>query len=84
MDIGNGHLFVVAVIALLVGTAVLLGMVRYDLAPGSHLAKGRRWLLAIALGTGILAFAIKLTIIALVSGLPELVIDPMIDRKSVV
>ena len=45
MDIGNGHLFVVAVIALLVGTAVLLGMVRYDLAPGSHLAKGRRCLI---------------------------------------
>lgn len=81
MDIGNGHLFVVAVIALLAGTAVLLAMVRYDLAPGNRLAKGRRWLLATALGTGILAFAVKLTIIALVSGLPQLVIDPMLEKR---
>jgi cytochrome c peroxidase len=83
MDIGNRHLFVVAVIALLVGAAVLLAMVRYDLGPGSRLTKGRRWLLAIALGTGILAFAVKLTIIALVSGLPEVVIDPMLERQAV-
>ncbi|MET0051772.1 MAG: hypothetical protein ABW095_11920 [Candidatus Thiodiazotropha sp.] len=51
------NLILVAVIAVFVGSLVLLAMVRYDLAPIGGLARGRQWLLATALGTGILAFA---------------------------
>lgn len=81
MAIGNGQLYLVAVVALLAAGSVLLGMVRYDLAPGTLLAGRGRWLLAAALGTGILAFAVKLTIIALVSGLPQAVIDPLLEKR---
>ncbi|MEJ2691752.1 MAG: cytochrome-c peroxidase, partial [Candidatus Thiodiazotropha sp.] len=82
MNIGNFQLWVVALAALLVGVGVLLVMVRYDLGPSSRLARGGQWLLATALGTGVLAFALKLVIIAVIASLPELVIDPLIERPD--
>ncbi|MET0064746.1 MAG: cytochrome c peroxidase [Candidatus Thiodiazotropha sp.] len=74
------NLISVAVIALLVGALVLLAMVRYDLGPSGGMAKGRQWLLATALGTGILAFALKLLIILSVSLFPGVMIEPLIDK----
>jgi cytochrome c peroxidase len=58
-------------------------MVRYDVGPSSRLAKGGQWLLATALGTGVLAFALKLAIIVTLSSLPELTIDPLIEKPAV-
>ncbi|MET0027837.1 MAG: cytochrome c peroxidase [Candidatus Thiodiazotropha sp.] len=77
------NLILVAVIAVFVGSLVLLAMVRYDLAPIGGLARGRQWLLATALGTGILAFALKLLIILSVSRFPEVVIDPLIEKPAI-
>lgn len=84
MNIGNFQLWLVALLALFVGIGVLLVMVRYDLGPSSQLARGGQWLLATALGTGVLAFALKLAIIATIASLPELVIDPLIKKPDVV
>lgn len=82
MIVGNFQIWLVAVTALLVGFGVLVAMVRYDLGPSSRLARGGQWLLATALGTGMVAFALKLVIIAAIVSLPELAIDPFIEKPA--
>ncbi len=82
MTLGSLQLWPVALVALMVGIGVLTVMVRYDLGPSSKLARGGQWLLATALGTGVLAFGLKLAIIATLLGLPELVIDPLITKPA--
>jgi cytochrome c peroxidase len=82
MTLGSFQLWPVALVALLVGIGVLIVMVRYDLGPPSRLARSGQWLLATALGTGVLAFGLKLAIIATILGLPELVIDPLIEKPA--
>ncbi len=76
------NLISVAVIALFVGALVLFAMVHYDLGPNGGLVRGRQWLLATALGTGILAFAVKLMIILSVSLFPEIVIEPLLEKPQ--
>ncbi|MCG8073924.1 MAG: hypothetical protein N0C86_18280, partial [Candidatus Thiodiazotropha taylori] len=73
----------VALIALVVGLAVLFTMVRYDLGPKGRLAKSGQWFLATALGTGILSLAVKLMIILTVTNFPAAVIDPLIEQPQV-
>lgn len=80
MTFGNFDILGVGIVAVLVGGAGLLAMVRYDLAPKGRLARGGRWLLATALGTGVLAFALKLGIIVAVANAPQVMIDPLIAR----
>jgi cytochrome c peroxidase len=83
MNIGSFQLWVVALLALMVGFGLLVAMVRYDLGPSSRLARGGQWLLATALGTGVLAFGLKLAIIVTIASLPELTVDPFIDKPVV-
>ncbi len=83
MNIGGFQLWLVALVALVAGFGVLVFMVRYDLGPSSRLARGGQWLLATALGTGILAFGLKLAIIIVIATLPELAIDPLIEKPAV-
>ncbi|MEJ2467140.1 MAG: hypothetical protein P8045_15845, partial [Candidatus Thiodiazotropha sp.] len=83
MNIGSVQLWVVALLALAVGFGVLVVMVRYDLGPSSHLARGGQWLLATALGTGVLAFGLKLVIIITIASLPQLTVDPFIEKPAV-
>ena len=83
MNIGDLQIWPVAMAALLVGIGVLVVMVRYDLGPSSRLARGGQWLLATALGTGMLAFAIKLVIIITMVQLPELAIDPFLEKTEI-
>ncbi|MEJ2463766.1 MAG: cytochrome c peroxidase [Candidatus Thiodiazotropha sp.] len=82
MTLASFQLWPVALVALLVGVGVLIVMVRYDLGPPSRLARGGQWLLATALGTGVLAFGLKLAIIATILKLPELTIDQLIERPA--
>ncbi len=82
MTLASFQLWPVALVALLVGVGVLIVMVRYDLGPPSRLARGGQWLLATALGTGVLAFGLKLAIIATILTLPELAIDPLIEKPA--
>ncbi|MCU7932304.1 MAG: c-type cytochrome [Candidatus Thiodiazotropha sp. (ex Codakia rugifera)] len=83
MNSASVNILGVAVITLLVGAAVLLTMVRYELGPKSRLARGGQWLLATALGTGILAFALKLVIMLAIVNFPETLVEPLI-RKAIV
>lgn len=56
---------------LFIGFSVLLFMVKFELGPASKLTPGRRWLLALVLGSGMLAFSIKLIIITTLIKFPE-------------
>jgi cytochrome c peroxidase len=56
---------------LIMGFTVLLFMVKYELGPVSKLSPGRRWLMALVLGSGMLAFTIKLVIITTLIKFPE-------------
>jgi cytochrome c peroxidase len=81
---GNANIMLVAIVALLVGVSVTFFMVRYELGPKSKLARSGQWLLATALGTGVLAFAIKLVLIVAIANLPQFTIDPFLEKRPVV
>jgi len=49
---------------LVMGFAVLLLMVQFELGPLGDLTTGRKWLMTLILGSGMVAFSIKLVIIA--------------------
>lgn len=61
----------VSLVMLLIGIAVLLLMVHLELGPLSGLSGGRKWGLTLVLGSGMLAFSIKLTILATLVHFPE-------------
>jgi cytochrome c peroxidase len=82
LNLTSINIMSVAVSAVVVGLGVLFTMVRYDLGPRGRLAKGGQWLLATALGTGILAFAFKLAIILTVSHFPGALIDPLLEKDD--
>ncbi|MCK9531953.1 MAG: cytochrome c peroxidase [Hydrogenophaga sp.] len=83
MDLATTNVVATGVIAIVVGGVVLLAMVRYDLGPRGRLARGGQWLLATALGTGILAFAFKLLMIVAVVQAPEVMIAPLIAKAQI-
>jgi cytochrome c peroxidase len=83
MALGNLDVMSVGLIAVVAGTTVLVTMVRYDLGPSSRLARGGQWLLATALGTGVLAFLFKLGLIIAVANAPALLIEPVIAKAPV-
>lgn len=76
------NLMVFGLAALTVAVTVLLTMVQLELGPLSRLGGHRRWLLAAALGSGVLAFALKLLIIVAVANFPQFVIDPFIEKVA--
>ncbi|MFZ2163325.1 MAG: cytochrome c peroxidase [Sideroxyarcus sp.] len=56
---------------LVIGFSVLFFMVRFELGPMSRLSTGRRWLMMLILGSGMVAFSIKLIIITTLIKFPE-------------
>lgn len=56
---------------LVIGFSVLFFMVRYELGPMSSLSTGKRWLMMLILGSGMVAFSIKLIIITTLIKFPE-------------
>ena len=61
----------VSIAMLIIGFAVLLFMVQFELGPLGKLSAGRRWLMTLVLGSGMVAFSIKLMIIATLLRFPE-------------
>lgn len=61
---------------------VLLGMVHYELGPAARLAGGKRWLLGVALGSGVLAFSFKLALIIALVNFPQYTIKPLLNTPS--
>lgn len=61
----------VSIIMLVIGFTVLLLMVQFELGPMGKLSGGRKWLLTLILGSGMVAFSIKLIVIATLLNFPE-------------
>ncbi|MEW6647901.1 MAG: cytochrome c peroxidase [Pseudomonadota bacterium] len=64
--------------AVMAGVLLLLAMVHLELGPTVRLAGRKRWLLAAALGSGVLAFVIKLLIIVTLINFPQYTIAPLL------
>lgn len=75
-------LLIIGLIAVMVATSGLLYMVHTELGPLARLAGHKRLLLATALGSGVLAFTLKLFIIIGVAWYPQYLIDPFIERVA--
>lgn len=73
-------LLMIGLVAVAIATFGLLYMIHTELGPLARLAGYKRILLATALGSGVLAFALKLLIIISVVWYPQHLIDPFIDR----
>ncbi len=76
-------LLLFGLLAVTIGMLTLFGMVHFELGPAARLAGGKRWLLAIALGSGVLAFAIKLVLIAILVNFPQYTIRPLLNPAEI-
>lgn len=79
--------FLVGILVVLAAIAALTLLVRRDLAPagafGGALDGGGRWFLGGALGLGVIAFTIKLAILAILANFPTQTIAPLIGPPPV-
>jgi cytochrome c peroxidase len=80
MNSATLDLLMIGLVAVMAATSGLLFMVHTELAPLARLSGHKRFLLATALGSGILAFSVKLVIIIGVALFPQYVVDPFLDR----
>lgn len=62
--------------AVLAASGLLVLMVRDDLGPAARLRTGDRWLLVAALGMGVFAFSLKMTVASVVGRAPQAVVAP--------
>jgi cytochrome c peroxidase len=77
MNFGILDILAIGGVAVVFAGIVLMPMVQFELGPSGRLGRGR-WLLAVALGMGVLAFVFKLGVIVAVSTLPDMAIAPLI------
>ncbi len=80
MNSATLDLLVIGLAAVMVATFGLLYMVHTELGPLARLSGHKRLLLGMALGSGVLAFAVKLMIIIGVALFPHYVVDPFLNR----
>ncbi len=80
MSVGLFELMTIGLLMIVSGVSLLLMMVHGELGPVARLGAGGRWLLAGALGMGVIAFAVKLTAIAVMAGMPQKVIAPLVGE----
>lgn len=84
MYTGLFDLITIGLIAVMIGAIVMVSMVYMELGPTARLAQKRRKLVAVALGSGILAFIIKLLIIITIANFPQYTITPFLKTPEVV
>jgi len=72
----------VSIAMLVIGFVVLLFMVQFELGPLGKLSTGRKWLMTLVLGSGMVAFSIKLVIIITLLRFPEQTIRAHINMQS--
>lgn len=89
MNYGLFDLLVVGLFAMMIAVVVILAMVHFELGPAARLVGYKRWLLASALGSGVLAFALKLLIMLIITTFPQTMIaslrnadDPSLRHAS--
>lgn len=78
MNAGLVDVFGIAVPAIAFASAVLLMMVHKELGPFTGLSFGGKWMLMGAFGMGVLAFGFKMAVAAVMSGMPERAVAPLI------
>lgn len=66
----------VGIALLTIGFAVLLSMMHFELGPMAGLAPARKWMMTLMLGSGMVAFSIKLAIVFMLSHYPAQLIHP--------
>lgn len=66
----------IGIALLVIGFAVLLLMMHFELGPMAGLAPARKWMMTLMLGSGMVAFSIKLAIVAMLSRYPAQFIHP--------
>jgi cytochrome c peroxidase len=84
MNHGIVDLVVFGLIAVMGAVLLLLAMVHLELGPTIRLTGRKRWLLAAALGSGVLAFVLKLMIIITLVNFPQYTIDPLLESHELV
>jgi len=67
---------------LVIGFVVLFAMVQMELGPISGLSTGRKWLMTLILGSGMIAFSIKLVILATLIHFPKQTIKHNTDTQN--
>lgn len=72
METGLADILEIGSAVVVLGLTVLLLMVHRELGPFAGLAAGGRWLLAAAFGMGIMAFALKLAVAAVIASQPAI------------
>lgn len=82
MDADLSNLMTYGIAAVLIGMVTLALLVRGDLLPPGSMEGGGRVFLGAALGIGVIAFAVKLIIIAVISTFPKYTIAPLVAGKS--
>lgn len=78
METGIGDILEIAIPAILIGFSVVLLMVHKELGPFVGIPTGGKWLLTLAFGMGILAFAFKITVALSVAKTPDKVVAPVL------
>ncbi|HCI13058.1 MAG TPA: hypothetical protein DFK12_03630 [Gallionellaceae bacterium] len=73
----------VGIVMLVIGFTVLLLMVQFELGPLGGMSTGKKWLLSLILGSGMVAFSIKLFVIAMLVNFPEHTIRAQLAAQSV-
>ncbi len=79
MDYALFELVAIGLVVVMAGALLLLSMVHSELGPALRLTLSRRWLLAAALGSGILAFVVKLLLIIAVVSFSRFAPKPLPD-----
>jgi cytochrome c peroxidase len=76
-------IFVIGLVMIMLGALVTFSMVYMELGPATRLSEKRHKLLAVALGSGILAFLIKLLIIITIAEFPQYTINPFLNTPEI-
>lgn len=84
MTANLNSLLIVGLVAIILGAAVIGYMIHREIGPFGGLAGGTRWMLAGAFGLGIIAFTVKLTVLATLSNAHQAVIDPLIADRPLI
>lgn len=83
MNSGLSDILSIGIPAILIGVLALSMMVHKELGPFTGLSPGGKWLLTMALGMGVLAFTLKMSVAALLSTAPEKTVDRLAENGFV-
>lgn len=83
MNSGLSDILSIGIPAILIGVLTLGMMVHKELGPFAGLSPGGKWLLTLALGMGVLAFTLKMSVAALLSTAPEKTVDRLAENGFV-